>query len=985
MSAHLPSRWPSAAALLAAGMLTSAAAAQSSDPLAKPPARPIPRIAPAPVAMPILPARLYVEPQLIEEEQVSEHGDGPHAPPLVLPAPPRVFRGCGMPECDGDDGKRTPEEMALRCLLFTINPLAAFLPLPVEVQAQTLPTPTYLEHQPLYLPLACEEAVPQVGTIKVPEAIAMPQEAERLEVMPIEVEQIDVMPYEEQSEPQYQLLAPWTDYTHWFKLPTFPLAELKVSVKETDTGSLLFGVGAEVNTSGTITVTTEALSPGTPALGEGAVLPPPRALTDVGPRTEVPGAAARVFGQPPIPTPSDLDKYKRYVVTVKDDPTFTFEVIAGQTRLLHLREAPIRIQIGDARIFDHTTLDKPTELLLQGKSVGSTPMLVWFGDRNDPANQTAVAFDINVLPDTHVIPCFAESAARASTPPAPAVRKESVPAVPPQVQVNMMVAEVTAKGARKLNLDRPADGKAPRWFIEVADEARQKALETGLTGLREKGHADLIAEPRMLTLSGQRASILSGGQMAVPVATWLGQSGVRYELFGTEVSCLPTVLPGGTVRLEVESEISELCAVSGGCAKGVLVPGRSSQRVHTTADVPAGHTLVISGPKAGGNARSVLFVTPAVVETPTATGATPVPVPNPVFDFDTAVRGVLRFFGANAYPSNPDRRMKYLMDHSENLRQIDYEMEHFWEATQPSHLTPDRVHGGVGDEAEESVHDLLMKCRREMSRGHYAAAEDLAQRALERDRQQVFADPIVRGSDLMQRVKAIAMLPLGTVEPCAAKGAGGGIMPSGAAKAIGSDERIVEVLLQEFNTAYKEARYRDAAALAERACDLDPDNAMAVAAQQMTRMQSSALHFATSPAAPTPVVTVASLRIDWDNTTADAVSAAALARFQGHFKEGRYEEAKAEALRALAVAPANPVAAAAFQQACEALSGQARPQPVPQCTYVGTSLRPSLPSVDPAVVGALQKLLIQGEKVGPFGGSEEAEPRDDGSKPAPRR
>jgi tetratricopeptide (TPR) repeat protein len=420
--------------------------------------------------------------------------------------------------------------------------------------------------------------------------------------------------------------------------------------------------------------------------------------------------------------------------------------------------------------------------------------------------------------------------------------------------------------------------------------------------------------------------------------------------------------------------------VAGGCAKGVLVPGRSSQRVHTTADVPTGHTLVITGPKAGGDTRFVLFVTPTVVETPAAETA-PVPVPKPVFDFGQAVRGCLDFFGVKAYPSDPERRMMILMNQSENLRQIEYEMEHLWMVDQPSHLTPERVHGGIGDN-EETVHDLLVKCRREMARGHHAAAEDLAQRAIQRDRQQVADDPIVRGSDLLQRVKAIAVLPLGTAEPCAAKDAGSGIAPAGAAKAIGSDERVVEALLQEFNTAYKEARYRDAAALAERACDIDPENAMAAAALQMTRTQSSAVGFRANHAASMPVV---SLRVDPDNTVAAAASAAALARFQGDFKEGRYEEAKADALRALAASPASPVAVAAFQQACEALSRQPSPRTAPQCTYVGTSLRPSLPPVDPAVVGALQKILIEAEKAGPFGGSEEAEPKADGSKPAPRR
>ncbi len=128
MSTRLPSRWPSAAALLAAGVLTSAAVAQSPDSSSAPPARAVPQAAPAAVLIPLRPSRFYDEPQLIEEEQVSEHADGPHAAPPVLPTPPRVYRGCGMPECDRDDGHMASGEMAFRCLLFTINPIAAFRP-----------------------------------------------------------------------------------------------------------------------------------------------------------------------------------------------------------------------------------------------------------------------------------------------------------------------------------------------------------------------------------------------------------------------------------------------------------------------------------------------------------------------------------------------------------------------------------------------------------------------------------------------------------------------------------------------------------------------------------------------------------------------------------------------------------------------------------------------------------------------------------------
>jgi hypothetical protein len=49
----------------------------------------------------------------------------------------------------------------------------------------------------------------------------------------------------------------------------------------------------------------------------------------------------------------------------------------------------------------------------------------------------------------------------------------------------------------------------------------------------------------------------------------------------------------------------------------------------------------------------------------------------------------------NRYSSDPVERMQQLMYESENLRQIQGEVERFWMNDQPSHLTPDRTHGGV--------------------------------------------------------------------------------------------------------------------------------------------------------------------------------------------------------------------------------------------------------------------------------------------------
>ncbi|MCI0464480.1 MAG: hypothetical protein L0Z62_46710 [Gemmataceae bacterium] len=63
------------------------------------------------------------------------------------------------------------------------------------------------------------------------------------------------------------------------------------------------------------------------------------------------------------------------------------------------------------------------------------------------------------------------------------------------------------------------------------------------------------------------------------------------------------------------------------------------------------------------------------------------------------------FFGLgsliNQYSSDPNVRMEELLFQSEELRQIHDEMRRFWMNDQPSHMTYQRVHGGISPEAGE--------------------------------------------------------------------------------------------------------------------------------------------------------------------------------------------------------------------------------------------------------------------------------------------
>ena len=116
-----------------------------------------------------------------------------------------------------------------------------------------------------------------------------------------------------------------------------------------------------------------------------------------------------------------------------------------------------------------------------------------------------------------------------------------------------------------------------------------------LNALRNESVVKLLAEPKLVSLSGRPASFLSGGEQAIPIPAGLGQVGVQFEEFGTRLNFLPVVLGNGKIHLEVEPEVSSLDAANGTSINGTVVPGRVTQRVHTTVELEDGQTFVIGG------------------------------------------------------------------------------------------------------------------------------------------------------------------------------------------------------------------------------------------------------------------------------------------------------------------------------------------------------------------------------------------------------
>ncbi|MHC4875554.1 MAG: type II and III secretion system protein family protein [Planctomycetota bacterium] len=108
------------------------------------------------------------------------------------------------------------------------------------------------------------------------------------------------------------------------------------------------------------------------------------------------------------------------------------------------------------------------------------------------------------------------------------------------------------------------------------------------------GNAKILAEPNLVTLSGQSATFLSGGEFAVPTVVGVGgaqAATTSFKNFGTSLNFTPTVLDNDRIRLQVSPTFST--TQDGIIVQGI--PGLTTRTVTTTVEMREGQVFAIAG------------------------------------------------------------------------------------------------------------------------------------------------------------------------------------------------------------------------------------------------------------------------------------------------------------------------------------------------------------------------------------------------------
>ncbi|OMG75353.1 type II and III secretion system protein family protein [Burkholderia ubonensis] len=208
---------------------------------------------------------------------------------------------------------------------------------------------------------------------------------------------------------------------------------------------------------------------------------------------------------------------------------------------------------------------------------------------------------------------------------------------PQQVMLEVKVAEVSKTLINQLGSAFNIQGGFGSWSGAlvsnllagvasgiVANKANNRPFRVAVDAQNTDDLVKILAEPNLVTISGQEATFLAGGKIFIPVPQSNTGGGttitLQEEEFGVALRFLPTVLSNGRISMKVAPEVSELSQTgvtltATNVAGASILPLITTRRASTTVQMADGETFAIGG-LIKDNVTGALKAVPGIGEIP---------------------------------------------------------------------------------------------------------------------------------------------------------------------------------------------------------------------------------------------------------------------------------------------------------------------------------------------------------------------------------
>lgn len=119
-----------------------------------------------------------------------------------------------------------------------------------------------------------------------------------------------------------------------------------------------------------------------------------------------------------------------------------------------------------------------------------------------------------------------------------------------------------------------------------------------LDALAQENLASVLAEPNLVTRSGEEASFLVGGEYPYPISQGSGANltvSIQFKPYGISLSFVPVVI-GDTISLRVRPEVSDLDnTITIKDQNGNPIPSIQTRRAESTMEMANGQSMIMAG------------------------------------------------------------------------------------------------------------------------------------------------------------------------------------------------------------------------------------------------------------------------------------------------------------------------------------------------------------------------------------------------------
>ncbi len=312
-------------------------------------------------------------------------------------------------------------------------------------------------------------------------------------------------------------------------------------------------------------------------------------------------------------------------------------VSKGASALL-INPVPIsRFSVGDPGVAEAVVLS-PTEVLINGKALGTTTLLIWDQGGEVKVNSVEVTADApglqrfikQLMPDEDIavsasgntVTLSGNAKDPNSVDRAVDIAKGTGATVidnlvaPPAVQVLLRVrfAEINRTAllawAAQFHALNPQDlnGGTANYLGDISANSGDNTIHFLMTNLganfetfvrlaTQKGDLRTLSEPNLMTLPAKEATFLAGGEFPYPSV----QSGasnsvtIAFKEFGVRLRFTPNIQRNGAIRLKVAPEVSSLDFANAVQVSGFVLPALRTRRAETDVELRQGQYLMIAG------------------------------------------------------------------------------------------------------------------------------------------------------------------------------------------------------------------------------------------------------------------------------------------------------------------------------------------------------------------------------------------------------